>query len=113
MSQSGAKKKLPHTLNIDGLRMVFDNSPAQLCRGAVLYLGRAKHSRYGLGCLNIKPTIMSHHRARGLISGDSDIQSYRQGRSVREGGMTEHQVEHEIKFEESVEKNYLYSSSMM
>lgn len=88
VSQKGARKLL-HALSVDGLHMAFDNSLAQICRDGVFDLGRDREGGYKAKCISINPTIMFHHKARGLVSADSDIQSYGKGGDVREAGMTE------------------------
>lgn len=88
VSQKGAQKLL-HSLSVEGLHMAFDNSLAQVCRDAVFDLGREQDGGYGAKCVSVNPTIMFHHKARGLVSADSDIQSYGKGGDVREKGMTE------------------------
>jgi len=42
-------------------------------------------------CLSVTPPIFSHYRAKGVVSGDSDIQSIDDG-NVREIGVTENIV---------------------
>lgn len=88
VSQKGAQKLL-HALSVDGLHMAFDNSLAQICRDAVFDLARERDGGYGAKCISVNPTMMFHHKARGLVSADSDIQSYGKGGDVREKGMTE------------------------
>lgn len=88
ISQSAAKKLL-FALSVDGLQMAFDNSLAQLCRDAMYDIGRERDTGYGLKCLSVNPTIMFHHKARGRVAGDSDIQSYGHDGSVRDKGITE------------------------
>lgn len=88
VSQKGARKLL-HALSVDGLHMAFDNSLAQICRDAVFDFGRDKDGGYDAKCISVNPTMMFHHKARGLVSADSDIQSYGKGGDVRETGMTE------------------------
>jgi hypothetical protein len=88
VSQSGARKLL-HALSVDGLHMAFDNSLARMCRDAVFDLARERDGGYSAKCISVSPTMMFHHKAKGLISADSDIPSYGKGGDVREKGMTE------------------------
>lgn len=86
--QSAARKIL-YALSVDGLQMAFDNSLAQLCRDAMHDLGRGKDGGYRLKCLSINPTIMFHHKAKGRLARDSDIQSLGEDGSIRDEGTTE------------------------
>ncbi|KAH8903875.1 hypothetical protein BR93DRAFT_884624 [Coniochaeta sp. PMI_546] len=94
LSQRGARKVL-FDLSVDGLRGPFDNALAGLCR-------RAKGDR-GLDakCFSVTPPVFFHHKAKGLVSGDSDIQVVEEdgklkgegvGGKVREKGTTENIV---------------------
>ncbi|PFH55462.1 hypothetical protein XA68_18269 [Ophiocordyceps unilateralis] len=83
LTQSAARKIL-FALSVDGLHMAFDNSLAQLCRDSVHDLGRQREDGYRLKCLSVNPTIMFHHKAKGLLHADSDIQSYGEDGSIRE-----------------------------
>jgi hypothetical protein len=88
VSQRGARKIL-YGLSVDGLHMAFDNSLAQLCRDAMYELGREQSSGYNMKCLSVNPTIMFHHKAKGLVAAGSDIQNLGDDGSVREKGVTE------------------------
>lgn len=88
VSQSAARKIL-YALSVDGLHMPFDNSLAELCRGAIYDMGRQREGGYQLKCLSVNPTIMFHHKAKGRMVGDSDVQSYGQDEAVREKGVSE------------------------
>ncbi|KAH6608846.1 glycosyltransferase family 25 protein [Trichoderma cornu-damae] len=88
VSQRGAKKIL-YGLSVDGLHMAFDNSLAQLCRDAVYDLGRKQSGGYNMKCLSVNPTIMFHHKPKGLVASGSDIQDLGGDGSVREKGVTE------------------------
>ncbi|RCI11071.1 hypothetical protein L249_7386 [Ophiocordyceps polyrhachis-furcata BCC 54312] len=88
ISQSAARKIL-FALSVDGLQMAFDNSLAQLCRDSIHDLGLQKEDGYRLRCLSVNPTMMFHHRAKGLLLGDSDVQSSGQDGSAREQGISE------------------------
>ncbi|KAI1172632.1 hypothetical protein F4777DRAFT_560696 [Nemania sp. FL0916] len=83
LSRSGARKVL-FDLSVDRLGGPFDNALAGFCRDG------ASGNLDGLQakCLSVTPPVFFHHRAKGRISGDSDIQS---GAStdVREKGATE------------------------
>ncbi|KAI1324870.1 hypothetical protein F5Y16DRAFT_379788 [Xylariaceae sp. FL0255] len=86
LSQSGARKVL-FDLSVDRLGGAFDNALANLCRdGASGNLDglRAK-------CLSVTPPIFFHHRAKGPLSSDSDIQQYT-STDIREKGETENVV---------------------
>jgi hypothetical protein len=88
ISQRGARKLL-HALSVNGLHMAFDNSLAQLCRDAVFDLGRDKNGDYNMQCMSVNPTLMFHHKAKGPILADSDIQSYGADGGIRVQGITE------------------------
>jgi len=88
VSLRGAKKIL-YELSVNGLRMAFDNSLAQLCRDSMYDLGRKHSGGYDMRCLSVNPTIMFHHKAKGLVASDSDIQNLGSDGSVRDKGVTE------------------------
>ncbi|RDA89802.1 hypothetical protein CP533_4659 [Ophiocordyceps camponoti-saundersi (nom. inval.)] len=88
LSQSAARKIL-FALSVDGLHMAFDNSLAQLCRDSIHDLGLQKEGGYRLKCISVNPTIMFHHRAKGRVHGDSDVQNFGQEGQVRERGFSE------------------------
>ncbi|KAL6701209.1 glycosyltransferase family 25 protein [Trichoderma pleuroticola] len=88
VSQTGARKIL-YGLSVDGLHMAFDNSLAQLCRDAMYGLGRNQSSALNMKCISVNPTIMFHHKARGLVASGSDIQNVGGDGSVRDKGETE------------------------
>ncbi|KAI1422713.1 hypothetical protein F5Y12DRAFT_761373 [Xylaria sp. FL1777] len=83
LSQSGARKVLLD-LSIDHLGGPFDNALAGFCRDG------ASGNMDGLRakCLSVTPPIFFHHRAKGLLSGDSDIHDLT-GTETREKGTTE------------------------
>lgn len=90
LSQSGARKVL-FDLSVDRLQGAFDNALAGLCRRAVASVGETKPGNdRGLDtkCFSVTPPVFFHHKARGFVSGDSDIQDI--GNSdVREKGTSE------------------------
>ena len=88
ISQRGARKVL-HALSVEGLTMAFDNALAQLCRDAVYQLGHETENEYDFKCVSINPTIMFHHRAKGIIAADSDIMTAGENGEVRSRGSTE------------------------
>ncbi|OAA67761.1 glycosyltransferase family 25 [Akanthomyces lecanii RCEF 1005] len=84
-----AARKILYSLSVDGLHMAFDNSLAQLCRDSAYDMGRDTDTSYKLQCVSVNPTIMFHHRPKGSVTGDSDIQSYGGDGSMRDQGYTE------------------------
>ncbi|KAI0405464.1 glycosyltransferase family 25 protein [Xylaria palmicola] len=87
LSQSGARKVL-FGLSVDRLGGNFDNALADFCRdGASGNLDglRAK-------CVAVTPPVFFHHRAKGRITKDSDIQKADDDAPVREKGTTENIV---------------------
>jgi hypothetical protein len=84
LSLEGARKVL-YDMSVDHLAGPFDNALAGLCRW-----GR-REERLGMRCLSITPPLFVHHRAKGLVSGDSDIQLVNGGES-RDIGTTENIV---------------------
>ncbi|KYK62002.1 hypothetical protein DCS_03147 [Drechmeria coniospora] len=88
VSQAGARKLL-HALSLEGLHMAFDNSLAQVCRDSIHDLAVGSTGGYDMKCVSVSPTMMFHHRPRGRIAGDSDIQSPGKDGGVREKGITE------------------------
>lgn len=93
LSQQGARKVL-FDLSVDRLAGAFDNALAGLCRRSVAAVGEenAEGDR-GLDtkCISVTPPVFFHHKARGRVSGDSDIQDGG-GDDVREKGTTENIV---------------------
>ncbi|KAI1847717.1 hypothetical protein JX266_006212 [Neoarthrinium moseri] len=94
LSQKGARKVL-FDLSVDHLNGPFDNSLAWLCRRAVSSVGAPEEKAGDRGldtkCLSVTPPIFFHHKAKGMMSGDSDIQTVADG-AVREKGVTENIV---------------------
>lgn len=95
LSQRGARKVL-FDLSVDRLSGAFDNSLAWLCRRSVSSVGvedAAQAGDRGLDakCISVTPPVFFHHKAKGLLSGDSDIQTVTDG-NVREKGSTENIV---------------------
>ncbi|KAI1192125.1 glycosyltransferase family 25 protein [Nemania serpens] len=86
LSQSGARKVL-FDLSVDGLGGPFDNALAAFCRDG------ASGNQDGLRgkCLSVTPPLFFHHRAKGRIDGDSDIQKSGNDK-MREKGITENIV---------------------
>lgn len=95
LSNRGARKVL-FDLSVDHLTGPFDNALAGLCRRAV--------SSYGIGdpaaagdrgldtkCISVTPPLFFHHKAKGAINADSDIQTVAGG-EIREKGYTENIV---------------------
>ncbi|KAI1646879.1 glycosyltransferase family 25 protein [Daldinia loculata] len=96
LSQRGARKVLLD-LSVDHLTGAFDNALAGLCRRAVSTWGIqdvAKAGDRGLDakCISVTPPVFFHHKARGLVNADSDIQTVQDGGQVREKGRTENIV---------------------
>lgn len=89
LSARGARKLL-FDLSVDHLNGPFDNSLADLCR-----FGR-EESRLGMKCVSSTPGLFFHHKAKGYVGGDSDIQKVggeeiTKGK-IREKGSTENVV---------------------
>jgi hypothetical protein len=87
LSQSGARKVL-FDLSVDHLLGAFDNALAGFCRDG------ASGNQDGLRakCISVTPPVFFHHKAKGPIIGDSDIQSIQSGGEVRQKGTTENIV---------------------
>lgn len=81
LSYKGAQKVL-YALSVDGLRGPFDNALSDLCRYRI----------HGANCVSVTPPYFLHHKSKGYMSGDSDIQGYGGGGEVREKGTTENIV---------------------
>ncbi|KAI1395143.1 glycosyltransferase family 25 protein [Hypoxylon fuscum] len=95
LSQRGARKVL-FDLSVDHLDGPFDNALAGLCRRAVSTWGvkdPAEAGDRGLDakCISVTPPVFFHHKAKGLVNGDSDIQTVKDGQ-IREKGRTENIV---------------------
>lgn len=70
LSASGAKKVL-YDLSVDHLLGPYDNALANLCR----YGKKAPVTGgFGMRCISVTPPLFFHHKAKGNIGGDSDIQ---------------------------------------
>lgn len=90
LSQAGARKVL-FDLSVDHLTGAFDNALAHLCQRSVSAVGVEDSGKnWGLNakCISVTPPMFFHHKARGLVSGDSDIQSIG-SEDVRVKGTTE------------------------
>ncbi|KAF8866244.1 hypothetical protein BDZ45DRAFT_710845 [Acephala macrosclerotiorum] len=85
LSLSGARKVL-FDRSVDHLAGSFDNALAGLCRW-----GR-EEGRLGMRCLSVTPPIFVHHKAKGRVMGDSDIQGFSGGGEIREKGYIENVV---------------------
>ncbi|KAI9049405.1 hypothetical protein LZ554_006439 [Drepanopeziza brunnea f. sp. 'monogermtubi'] len=87
LSLEGARKVL-YDLSVDHLVGPFDNALAGLCRW-----GRDP-GRLGMRCFTVTPPVFMHHRAKGNVNGDSDIQVVGGGGlgNLREVGTTENMV---------------------
>ncbi|KAJ2986558.1 hypothetical protein NUW58_g4966 [Xylaria curta] len=83
LSQSGARKVL-FDLSIDRLGGPFDNALAGFCRDGASGNTDGLQAR----CLSVTPPVFFHHRAKGRLSSDSDIQGFT-STDVREKGTTE------------------------
>ncbi|KAI6082812.1 glycosyltransferase family 25 protein [Hypoxylon rubiginosum] len=95
LSQRGARKVL-YDLSVDHLTGPFDNALAGLCRRAVSTWGVKDIAAAGdrgldAKCVSVTPPIFFHHKAKGLVNGDSDIQTVNDGQ-IREKGKTENIV---------------------
>ncbi|KKY31908.1 putative glycosyltransferase family 25 protein [Diaporthe ampelina] len=95
LSRQGARKVL-FDLSVDRLSGAFDNALAGLCRRSVAAVGEegAEGDR-GLNarCVSVTPPVFFHHKAKGRVAGDSDIQDDDGGGDdVREKGTTENIV---------------------
>lgn len=115
VSQRGARKVL-YGLSVNGLAGPFDNSLAWLCeRGVSSWPAMAANAAAATAagdddgdiadegdrgldtkCFSVTPPLFVHHRAKGRVAGDSDIQNYDGGpdggHEVREKGLTENIV---------------------
>ncbi|OTA65922.1 glycosyltransferase family 25 protein [Hypoxylon sp. EC38] len=95
LSARGARKVL-FDLSVDHLTGPFDNALAGLCRRAVSTWGTENPEEAGdrgldTKCISVTPPIFFHHKAKGLVNGDSDIQTVNDG-EIREKGRTENIV---------------------
>lgn len=90
VSQQGARKLL-FDLSVDHLVGAYDNALAGLCRRSVAAVGMEEpEGDRGLDtrCVSVTPPVFFHHKAKGPVAGDSDIQEVG-GDAVREKGSTE------------------------
>ncbi len=104
LSLEGARKVL-FDLSVDHLVGPFDNALAGLCRWGrdkeILGMRFAFHTGFPPGksdrphrCFSVTPPVFMHHKAKGWVSGDSDIQVVGGGGrgTMREVGTTENIV---------------------
>jgi hypothetical protein len=106
LSQRGARKVL-YDLSVDRLRGPFDNALAWLCRRAVgawpkilkgeklVAEGEEMDTDKGdrgldMKCFSVTPPVFFHHKPKGKVSGDSDIQVV--GGEKKEGEVKEERV---------------------
>jgi len=85
LSQAGARKVL-FDLSVDHLQGPFDNSLAGFCRWG------SDARKLDAKCISSTPELFHHHKAKGGIAGDSDIQNVGGGGEIREKGFTENIV---------------------
>ncbi|KAI1370446.1 glycosyltransferase family 25 protein [Hypoxylon crocopeplum] len=78
LSASGAQKALQY-MGLEGQNKPFDNHLSDLCRMRV----------NGIRCVSVVPSLFVHHRPKGKISADSDINKAGGNEEVREVGFTE------------------------
>lgn len=78
LSASGAQKALQH-MGLEGQYKPFDNHLSDLCRMRI----------NGMRCVSVVPSLFVHHRPKGRISGDSDINAGAGNEAIRERGFTE------------------------
>lgn len=95
LSNRGARKVL-FDLSVDHLTAPFDNALAGLCRRAVSSYGVSdpvQAGDHGLDtkCITVTPPLFFHHKAKGAVNADSDIQTVTNG-EIREHGITENIV---------------------
>ncbi|KAI5920283.1 hypothetical protein F4810DRAFT_683368 [Camillea tinctor] len=86
LSQRGARKVL-FDLSVDHLLGAFDNALAGFCRDGASGNPDGLHAK----CISVTPPVFFHHKARGRLIGDSDIQKIDNG-DIREKGSTENIV---------------------
>lgn len=91
LSQRGARKVM-FDMSLDHLTLAFDNALAEICMRAIAAVGETdpkKGGDYGLNtkCLSVNPPLFFHHKAKGAVNGDSDIENVAGGK-IREKGIT-------------------------
>lgn len=78
-------------MSVDHLFGAFDNALAGLCRRSVAAAGD-EHAEGDRGldtrCVSVTPPVFFHHKPKGRVAGDSDIQDVG-GDDVRDKGFTE------------------------
>ncbi|RYP60825.1 hypothetical protein DL771_010357 [Monosporascus sp. 5C6A] len=95
LSNRGARKVL-FDLSVNHLTGPLDNALAGLCRRVVSSYGTLDPDEAGdrgldTKCTSVTPPIFFHHKAKGPVNADSDIQTVAGG-EIREHGTTENIV---------------------
>jgi hypothetical protein len=89
LSQRGARKVL-YSLSVDGIHEPYDNALAGMCRRSVGSLVRDRPVKgdggLGMKCLSVTPPVFFHHKAKGSVSADSDINKVEQDEKLVEQG---------------------------
>ncbi|KAI2602032.1 glycosyltransferase family 25 protein [Hypoxylon sp. NC1633] len=80
LSAAGARKALEY-MGLEGQYKPFDNHLSDLCRMRI----------NGMRCVSVVPGLFVHHRPKGRVSGDSDI-NLGPNEEMREVGFTENVV---------------------
>lgn len=95
LSRAGAHKVL-YEMSVAGLEGPFDNALAGLCRRAVgAWSGVLARGEDAVGeeeglaakCVSVTPPLFFHHKAKGMVKADSDIQEYGGGSGGEEDDM--------------------------
>ncbi|KFA45886.1 hypothetical protein S40293_11406 [Stachybotrys chartarum IBT 40293] len=85
-----AARKLLYAMSVDGLHTDFLHSLSRVCQGSVRgFATKQTKVNYGLRCVSVNPTMIFHHKPRGLMEGDTDANTYGINGGVREEGFTE------------------------
>jgi hypothetical protein len=122
LSQRGARKVL-FDLSVDRLSGPFDNALAWLCRRAVgswsgMLKGEGqealetdKDRGLDMKCFSVTPPVFFHHKARGPVSGDSDIQVVGEDTKLKEGEEEDKKKDGKIR-EKGTTENIVWSARL-
>jgi hypothetical protein len=80
-------------MGVDGLHMNFHCSLSNVCQDSVRgFPMKQTKANHGPRRVSVNPTMIFHHKPRGLMRGDTDANTYGINSVVRKEGFTESMV---------------------